>query len=65
MLEWRSLAACNTNNPAEEEGERCMQRVEEWARKIKNDKVRNGGRDSVCDSTKTALRFHHSRKRYC
>lgn len=50
-----------------------MQRAEEQTRKIKNDKVRKReggwvrkrGRDSVCDSTKTALKFHHSFKRYC
>lgn len=51
--------------PAEEEREGCRQRVNEQDRKIKHDKVRNRERDSVRDSTKTALRFHHSFKRYC
>lgn len=57
--------------PAEDKRERCTQRVEEWFRRNKkwqresteSDWERE--RESVFDSTKTALRFHYSFSCYC
>lgn len=47
------------------ESGRADQKNKKWQSEKKRGWVRKRGRDSVCDSTKTALKFHHSFKRYC
>lgn len=78
MLEWRSLVACNTNSQPslpcrgrKGEMQAASGRVDQKNKKWQSEKQRGWvrkrerERDSVCDSTKMALRFHHSFKRYC
>lgn len=72
MLEWRSVVAHNTNRQPsrpcrgrdreiQAASERMVQKNTKWP----NEKQRGWERERVCDSTQTAIRFHHSFKHYC